>query len=179
MATTSKNRDLHNAKDAKKDEFYTQLTDIEKELKHNRSHFRGKVVYYNCDDSRISNFFHYFSFNFEKLGLKKLIATFYKNQDADPFSQHNSERAIYLEYNDDKNGNNIPAPDEYGKKFLIIGNVNAITYKEVFKLISNKANTRATLLLSSKPKDIYYTFENTNGYFSIPYSIILLKNKKP
>jgi len=71
MATSSNNKDLHKAKDAKKDEFYTQLTDIEKELKHYRSHFRDKVVYCNCDDPRISNFFHYFSYNFEKLGHKK------------------------------------------------------------------------------------------------------------
>jgi len=69
------NRNLQNAKKAKKDEFYTQLSDIERELKHYKKHFRGKVVYCNCDDPRISNFFHYFSYNFEKLGLKKLIAT--------------------------------------------------------------------------------------------------------
>src|SRR4051812_26807795 len=63
------------ARNAKLDEFYTQLADIERELKHYKKHFKGKVVYCNCDDPRISNFFHYFSHNFEKLGLKKVIAT--------------------------------------------------------------------------------------------------------
>lgn len=105
---------LHTAKTAKKDEFYTQLSDIEKELKHYRNHFKGKVVFCNCDDPRVSNFFHYFSYNFEKLGLKKLIATCYKNQDADLFSQNDSERAVYLEYTGDKNGDSVPNPDEIG-----------------------------------------------------------------
>ena len=98
--------------------FYTQLSDIENELKHYKKHFKGKVVYCNCDDPRVSNFFHYFSYNFEKLGLKKLIATCYKNQDMDLFSQNNSEQAIYLEYTGDKNGNNTPDPNEIGIKEL-------------------------------------------------------------
>jgi uncharacterized Rmd1/YagE family protein len=176
----SKNKNLHQAKTSKKDEFYTQLTDIEKELKHYRHHFAGKVVYCNCDDPRVSNFFHYFSYNFEKLGLKKLITTCYKNQNPDLFSKHDSEKAIYLEYEGDKNANGVPDPAEigirplkgdgdfrskeciellkqadivvtnppfslfreyvaqlieYDKKFVIIGNQNAITYKEIFKLI--------------------------------------------
>lgn len=175
-----KNRNLQRARSAKKDEFYTQLPDIERELKHYKDHFKGKVVYCNCDDPRVSNFFHYFSFNFEKLRLKKLIATCYKNQDMDLFSRNDSEQAIYLEYEGDKNKNNKPDPEEIGikhlkgdgdfrsaeciellkqadivvtnppfslfreyvahlfkhnKQFLIIGNVNAITYKEVFHLI--------------------------------------------
>jgi hypothetical protein len=175
-----KNRNLHKAKDSKKDEFYTQLSDIERELKHYKKHFKGKVVYCNCDDPRVSNFFHYFSFNFEKLGLKKLIATCYKNRDMDLFSRHDSEKAVYLEYYGDKNGNSVPDPKEIGikqlkgdgdfrskesidllnqadivvtnppfslfreyvaqliehdKKFLIVGSYNAITYKDIFKLI--------------------------------------------
>ncbi len=177
-----KNRNLHQAKSSKKDEFYTQLSDIERELKHYKHHFEGKVVYCNCDDPRVSNFFHYFSYNFEKLGLKKLVTTCYKNCEKDLFSRNDSERAIYLEYNGDRNGNNVPDPDEIGikhlksdgdfrnpecvellkqsdivvtnppfslfreyiaqlaefqKDFLIIGNVNAVTYKEVFHLIKN------------------------------------------
>jgi len=176
------NANLHKAKSAKKDEFYTQLIDIERELKHYKDHFKGKTIYCNCDDPRVSNFFHYFSYGFEHLRLKKLIATCYKNQNVDMFSQNKSERAIYLEYNGDKNGNNVPDPDEigikylngdgdfrdketiellkqadivvtnppfslfreyvaqlveYDKKFLIIGSINAITYKEVFKLIKD------------------------------------------
>jgi len=176
----SDNSNLFNAKKAKKDEFYTQLSDIENELKHYKNQFKDKVVYCNCDDPRVSNFFHYFSFNFEKLGLKKLIATCYKNQEMDLFSSHNSDQAIYLVYEGDKNGNKVPDINEIGvrnlngdgdfrsqeciellkqsdivvtnppfslfreyvgqlmefdKKFLIIGNQNAITYKEIFKYI--------------------------------------------
>ena len=174
------NENLQAARKAKKDEFYTQLTDIESELKHYKEHFQGKTVLCNCDDPRVSNFFHYFSYNFERLGLKKLITTCYKNQNRDLFSQNDSEQAIYLEYYGDKEGDRVPNPEEIGvkrlkgdgdfrsaeciellkqadivvtnppfslfreyvaqlmeykKKFLIIGNVNAITYKETFKLI--------------------------------------------
>ena len=180
MAKKSQNTNLTLAKANKKDEFYTQLSDIERELKHYKKHFKDKVVLCNCDDPRVSNFFHFFSYNFEKLGLKKLIATCYKSQDSDLFSQNNSERAIYLEYTGDKNGNNVPDAEEigikhlqgdgdfrskeciellkqadivvtnppfslfreyvsqlveYDKKFVIIGHQNAITYKEIFKLI--------------------------------------------
>jgi len=176
----SGNENLRKANKAKKDEFYTQLSDIEKEVRHYKEHFNDKVVYCNCDDPRISNFFHYFSYNFEKLGLKKLITTCYKNQERDFFSEHKSEQAIYLEYNGDKNGNKVPDLEEIGikhlkgdgdfrsketiellkqadivvtnppfslfreyiaqlieyeKKFLIIGNVNAVSYREIFKLI--------------------------------------------
>ena len=173
------NKNLNQAKNAKKDEFYTQLVDIENELRHYREHFRGKTVLCNCDDPRVSNFFHYFSYNFEQLGLKKLITTCYKNQERDLFSQHDSERAIWLEYTGDHNGNRVPDPEEiginylkgdgdfrspeciellkradivvtnppfslfreyinqlmkYNKKFLIIGNINAVSYKETFQL---------------------------------------------
>lgn len=114
MATKAQNKNLHKAKNNKKDEFYTQLPDIENELRHYKDHFKDKVVYCNCDDPRVSNFFHYFSYNFEHLGLKKLIATCYKNQNADLFSQNDSEKAIYLEYDGDKNGNKIPDPEEIG-----------------------------------------------------------------
>jgi hypothetical protein len=114
MAKKAKNSSLSSAKNNKEDEFYTQLSDIEKELKYYRNHFENKVVYCNCDDPRVSNFFVYFSLNFEKLGLKKLVTTCYKNQERDLFSQNDSEQAIYLEYNGDKNGNNIPDPEEIG-----------------------------------------------------------------
>lgn len=114
----NKNSELHKAKKAKKDEFYTQLTDIERELKHYKDHFKDKVVLCNCDDPRVSNFFHFFSYNFEKFGLKKLIATCFKSQNADLFSTNDSEQAIYLEYYGDKNGDNIPNPEEIGIKPL-------------------------------------------------------------
>ncbi len=194
------NNNLHHAKRNKKDEFYTQLADIENELKHYKPHFKGKTVYCNCDDPCISNFFHYFSYNFENLGLKRLITTCYKNQQRDLFSQHDCEKAIYLEYNGDKNGNRVPDPEEigihhlqgdgdfrseeciellkqadivvtnppfslfreyvaqlieYDKRFVIIGSYNAVTYKEIFKLI--------------KENKIWlgYGFKAGNAYFKV------------
>lgn len=108
------NKNLNKAKEAKKDEFYTQLEDINNELKHYREHFRGKTVLCNCDDPRVSNFFTYFAYNFEFLGLKKLITTCYKNQDVDLFSQGQCEKAVYLVYEGDKNGNHTPDAEEIG-----------------------------------------------------------------
>lgn len=108
------NKLLNDAKKAKKDEFYTQLSDIENELRHYKAHFRGKTVLCNCDDPRVSNFFHYFAYQFEALGLKRLITTCYKNQDADLFSRHDREKAIFLVYDGDRNGNRIPDPEEIG-----------------------------------------------------------------
>lgn len=166
------NSNLHKAKAAKQDEFYTQLSDIEKEMVHYKSFFNGKTVYCNCDDARESNFFKYFSLNFEHLGLKKLICTGYKE----------NGHGVILIYEGDKNGNrNIDDGEievkelqgngdfrseecieylkqadvvvtnppfslfreyvvqlmEYNKKFIIVGNMNAITYKEIFPLIKN------------------------------------------
>jgi len=175
-----RNTNLTQAKKNKKDEFYTQLTDIERELNHYKKHFKGKVVYCNCDDPRVSNFFHYFSYNFEKLGLKKLITTCYRNENLNVYSQNASNHSIKLEYEGDKNGNNMPDIEEIGvkhldgdgdfrsdesiellkqadivvtnppfslfreyvsqliehdKKFIIVGHQNAISYREIFKLI--------------------------------------------
>ena len=84
----SKNNNLHKAKTAKNDEFYTQITDIEKELKHYKHHFKGKVIYCNCDDPKYSNFWKYFHLNFNHFGLKKLIATHY----------HETEPTYKIEY---------------------------------------------------------------------------------
>ena len=112
------NKNLNAAIRAKKDEFYTQLTDIEKELRHYKSAFCDKVVLCNCDDPRVSNFFHYFAYNFEQLGLKKLITTCYKNQDVNLFTENKSEHAVYLEYYGTKNGNSIPSAEEIGIKEL-------------------------------------------------------------
>ena len=180
MARERSNKYFIKARKSKSDEFYTILSDIENELRHYKNHFKDKVVYCNCDDPRISNFFHYFSYNFEKLKLKKLYTTCYKNQNVNLFSKHDSEKAVYLEYEGDKNNNKTPDPKEigihnlngdgdfrseesiellkesdivvtnppfslfrdfveqlikYDKKFLIIGTWNAITYKEIFKLL--------------------------------------------
>lgn len=168
----AKNSNLRSAKSAKNDEFYTQLTDIEKELKNYKQHFKGKVVYCNCDDARDSNFFKFFSLSFEHLGLKKLICTGFKAEG----------KGVALIYEGDKNGNHMVDKEEinvvelegngdfrsaecieylkeadivvtnppfslfreyvaqlmeYGKKFLIVGNNNAITYKEIFPYIKD------------------------------------------
>ena len=178
----SLNENLQRARREKNDEFYTQLSDIENELRHYTRHFSGKVVYCNCDDPRVSNFFHYFSYNFEHLGLKKLITACYRNDQRDLFSRHDSDRAIWLEYNGNAKGGRVPDVGDIGirefdgdgdfrsaecigllkqadivvtnppfslfrayiaqlvqyrKKFLIIGNKNAITYKEIFPLIKD------------------------------------------
>ena len=107
------NKQLTVAKKAKKDEFYTQLADIEVELKHYREHFKGKTVLCNCDDPRKSQFFYYFVLKFHDLGLKKLITTCYKNQDPDLFSESTSEQAVYLVYKGEYIGK-PPDPDIAG-----------------------------------------------------------------
>ena len=71
------NANLSKARDAKQDEFYTQLSDIEKELAHYEQHFKDKVIYCNCDDPEKSNFWKYFEKNFERFGLKRIISTHY------------------------------------------------------------------------------------------------------
>ncbi len=109
----NENSGLHTAKRNKKDEFYTQIVDIESELRHYRSHFKGKVVYCNCDDPYVSAFFEYFTKNFEFLGLKKLITTCYKSQRMDQFSKNDSEEAIKLEYTGGA-PNSLPTPDDIG-----------------------------------------------------------------
>ena len=165
------NKSLHAANRAKYDEFYTQLPDIEKELKHYRKHFRGKTVYCNCDDPTESNFFVYFALNFARLGLKKLITTCYKNRQTEVFSKHDMEAAAGLEYVGNgteptifqlKEDGDFRSQEciellkqadivvtnppfslfreyiaqlvEYDKKFVVIGNKNAIPYKEIFPL---------------------------------------------
>ena len=97
------NERFDNAKKNKNDEFYTRLEDIEKELNHYKEYFRGKTIFCNCDDPRISNFFKYFALNFNEFGLKKLISTCYKNQDVDLFTQNDCEKAVYIEYTGNPN----------------------------------------------------------------------------
>ena len=183
MARKATNKLLQKAKKSKSDEFYTQLCDIESELKFYKTHFKDKVVFCNCDDPRTSNFFKYFAVNFEELGVKKIITSCYREQTGDLFSKTNQESGFFFEYtNTVEERNKINSPEiklfngdgdfrslesiallqesdvvvtnppfslfreyveqlvKYEKKFLIIGNVNAITYKEIFKLIKeNKA----------------------------------------
>ncbi len=183
MARKATNKLLRKAKESKSDEFYTQLSDIESELQHYKSHFKDKVVFCNCDDPRSSNFFKYFTSNFKELGLKKIIASSYRRQERDIFKTKESESGFFYEYSGTKGEKITPSSNDithfkgdgdfrsdesikllkqsdivitnppfslfrdyvdqlvkYDKKFLIIGNVNAITYKEIFKLIKgNKA----------------------------------------
>ena len=109
----NENSGLHAAKRNKKDEFYTQISDIERELRHYRKHFKNKVVYCNCDDPYVSAFFEYFTKNFEFLGLKKLITTCYRSQRIDLFSQNDAEQAIKIEYSGGA-PNSLPTPDDIG-----------------------------------------------------------------
>lgn len=218
------NKNLNAAKSAKKDEFYTQMTDIERELQHYWQHFREKVVLCNCDDPYESNFFKYFALRFNQLGLKKLICTCYNGSpvqgnelmiDFGDFSDEPKKIAYKVEVTEVKDMNGDGAVDlsdvqyllkndknaistlktgdfrdpeciellkqadivvtnppfslfreyiaqlvEYGKKFLIIGHQNAITYKEVFPLI--------------KENKVWwgYGFKGAVGHFFSPYEDI-------
>jgi len=169
-----KNRNLSEAKKAKNDEFYTQLSDIENELQHYKSHFEGKTVLCNCDDPEWSNFWLYFSLNFDFLGLKKLISIHYEkdvpsykleitrgidlNNDG-KYNQKDTVKTALIQNGDFRSPESIELLQEcdivctnppfslfreyidllmkYEKKFLVICNKNAITYKEVFKYIKN------------------------------------------
>ena len=164
----SANANLHKAKDAKNDEFYTQLTDVAKELMHYKSHFKDKIVFCNCDDPTWSAFWKYFHLNFAELGLKKLISTHYDREESTYKMEYtggddnNIEVGVKtpLEGNGDfRNKECLDLLDEcdivvtnppfslfreyvavlmeHNKKFLIIGNKNAITYKEFFPLLKN------------------------------------------
>lgn len=114
---TGGNKQLHQAKRGKNDEFYTQLSAIESELSHYEEHFRGKTVLCNCDDPRVSNFFKYFALKFNTLGLKRIITTCYKNNCPDLFSQNTAEQAVYLIY-DGNNGECMPDWDKVDVKPL-------------------------------------------------------------
>ncbi len=210
------NKNLHSAKDAKKDEFYTQLNDISNELKYYKKHFQGKIVLCNCDDPYESNFFKYFALNFNFLGLKKLICTCWDgspitSKELDLFPDEPKENGrsrfaykVELTKVEDLTGDGATDLDdvklfleknkpalleehgdfrskeciellkeadivvtnppfslfreyvaqlvEYDKKFLIIGNQNAITYKEIFLLIKENK-----LWLGTKSGDMSFT----------------------
>lgn len=169
----AKNKNLTQAKIKKDSEWYTLISDIEKELKHYKKYFEGKVVYCNCDDPEESNFWKFFELNFEEYKLKKLISTHYDAQkptyklelsadiDGDgkitkgdivktPLKQNGdfrSEESINLLKTSDIICTNPPFDlfreyvaqlMKYKKKFLILGNMNAVTYKEIFPLIRDK-----------------------------------------
>lgn len=200
MARKGSIKYLQKARNEKNDEFYTILADIERELKHYKTHFKNKVVYCNCDDPYESNFFRFFANNFNNFQLKKLIVTSYagspivgsqlplfeikglKENSKEPFKieinkvedtnkdgainisdvgwllKHNENTATSLKQGGDFRSNEciellkqsdivVTNPPfslfreyvaqliKYKKKFLIIGNWNAISYKKIFKLI--------------------------------------------
>lgn len=205
------NTKLRKADRAKYDEFYTRLSDIEDEMRYYKEQFKGKTVLCNCDDPYKSNFFKYFAWNFNYLGLKKLIATSYDNSPTvntrlsftgnDKTAPNNDRRACKIEitevddYNGDgaadlsdveyllKNKKNtfsllkgngdfrseectellrqadivatnppfsvfreyVSLITDYNKDFIIIGNTNALTYKDVFRLFKeNRIRTGNT-----------------------------------
>ena len=157
-----RNAALTRAKRAKNDEFYTQKKDIENELIHYHKHLKDKIVYCNCDDYRKSKFVEYFMENFDNIGLKKLISTGFSKDGQGTYSEYNGTvfKTGFLKGNGDALGEecteilkqadvvvtNCPFSlfrkyvshlMKYGKKFLIIGNKNAITYKEIFPYIKD------------------------------------------
>ena len=179
------NKSLHAAKDAKNDEFYTRIEDINEELNHYEDKFKDKIVFCNCDDPKWSNFWKYFHMNFEYLGLKKLITTHYEpgevqtykieytgGNDEDfedgiitPLQQNGDFRSpecLELLRSSDIVVTNPPFSlfreyvailMEYNKEFLIIGNINAITYKEIFPLLRDN---KIWLGCRSLSKDMYF-----------------------
>ena len=203
VITKSKNSNLHTAKKEKNDEFYTQISDIEKELGNYKNYFKGKIVFCNCDDSEESNFWNYFALNFEYLGLKRMVSTHYEidkpsyklelvadiNKDGKinkldtiktPLKQNGDFRSqecidileeadivvtnppfsLFREY--------IAQLVQYNKKFLVIGNQNAITYKDVFALIKdNKVwlGTNSNIVMKFRVPDNYIS---DDGYVNVP-----------
>lgn len=160
----SRNTDLWTAHKQKKNEFYTQLVDIELELKHYKDHFKGKTVFCNCDDPESSNFWRFFNLNFENYGLKRLLATHFEDtKQSYMLEMWRDENGTHSDIRTLRQNGDFRSPEciellkqsdivvtnppfslfreflsqliEYNKKFLIIGNVNALTYKEVFPLI--------------------------------------------
>jgi len=154
---------LQKAKKAKNDEFYTRLTDVEKELLHYRDQFRGKIIFCNCDDPEESNFWLYFKLNFEFLGIKKLMSTHYEGNipsyKLEMYSEDKLVKTILKGNGDFRSDESIELLKEsdmvvtnppfslyreyvaqlikYDKKFLILSNNNSITYKEIFPLLKD------------------------------------------
>ena len=187
----SRNANLSKAKNAKNDEFYTRLEDIEKELnEYDPKVFKDKTIFCNCDDPTSSNFWIFFHMNFNRLGLKKLITTHY-NMDSSPSYAMTYDSKDPKDDVDFSKGTKIPLKgdgdfrspecvdllnqsdmvvtnppfslfreyiaqlDQYNKQFIVIGNKNAITYKEIFPLIKDNK----LWLGFSQPKE----FDTPNG----------------
>lgn len=158
---SGRNKNLNRAKKSKNDEFYTLYKDVKSELKHYTNHFKDKIVYCNCDDYRESNFFKYFKNNFNKLGLKKLISTNYSDDGESSYKAVFDGVELVVsslrgdgDYKSDECLNVLKMADivvtnppfslireyiselsKYDKNFIILGNINIITYVDIFPLI--------------------------------------------
>ena len=176
-----KNKNLNDSKRRKNDEFYTLLPDIEAELQHYKKRFRGKTIYCNCDNPEFSNFWKYFKIHFKEFGIKKLIATYYyfgKPTYKYELSQGSDEPvktsligdgdfrspecieilkeadivvtnppfSLFREY--------IAQLIKYNKRFIVIGSLNAVGYRDVFPLI--------------KSRQIWISSNNQHQLFRIP-----------
>lgn len=144
----NKNSQLSKAKKRKRDEFYTQLTDIEKELRHYTEFFRNKTVLCNCDDPKISNFFVYFVRNFKILGLKRLITTCYKNQQPELFSTNQCEHAVYLIY--DGGDDNNPDPSKVATSAIQLQGNGDFRSKECLDLLQ-----QADVVVTNPPFSLF------------------------
>ena len=212
MATKA-NSNLHKARAEKNDEFYTQLNDISNELKHYRTHFQGKTVFCNCDDPLESNFWVFFSKQFGFLGLKRLVSTHYVpegqsymlelfDDDGEPVRTQlqgngdfrspecvdilksadivvtNPPFSLFREY--------VAQLVEHEKKFLIIGSSNAITYKDIFRLIKSNQLWLGNYYVKEfrQPDGSFKKFGNINWFTNMEHSkrneeLTLVKNYNP
>lgn len=191
----SSNKDLRNASKYKKDEFYTQLSDIEKEMNYYEEYFNDKIIFCNCDNPKYSNFWKYFESNFTKLKLKKLISTHF-NVNATSYKleiikkdnhkdiiktplkgngDFRSDECIEILKSSDIIVTNPPFSlfrefvnllFKYNKKFIILGNQNAITYKEFFPLIKdNKVWLGASIHSGDREFEVPFDYPiKTLGY---------------
>lgn len=191
-----KNKNLNDSKRRKNDEFYTLLPYIEEELQHYKKRFKGKIIYCNCDNPEFSNFWKYFQIHFKEFGLRELIATYYDfgkptykyvlNQGCDEPTKTplygdgdfkspeyieilkeadivvtNPPFSLFREY--------IARLIKYDKKFVIIGNLNAVSYKNVFPLIMEgtvwiSSNNQHQHFRIPDDYDIGVTCVDSNGY---------------
>jgi len=198
------NRNLNSARKAKNDEFYTQLGDIESELKHYKNHLKGKVIFCNCDDPKFSNFWKYFYSNFDFLGLKAIISTHFekdkpsyklecqgaKDKDGKLITEvtqlsgngdFRSQEAIEVLKESDVVVTNPPFSlfreyvaqlVEYDKKFLILGNLNSVTYKEIFPLIKDNSVWLGNKKVKEfrQPDGVIKKFGNISWFTNLPHS---------
>lgn len=183
-----KNSNLHSAKRAKNDEFYTQLKDVEKECCHYVQHFKDKKILCNCNDQKYTAFKDYFKINYKTLQLRELICTSFEKDGHGELYRYDGENE-HISQMTGNGGFNTPEGielikeadiivtnppfslfrefvatlEEYGKKYLIIGNMNAITYKEIFPLIKENKLWIGVNAKGGTRKGNSLSFQNENG----------------